>query len=378
MNDDFRNAFEALAERGDARGATALLERLEATQHVATPIGPTNQLRGILVAAAAFVAVLALGVGLFVGSRPVPDTTNERFLDGRIRWVDTTREFAAVEWGSSGPGGFIMGYDDGFAFSPDGFNWTPVDIPPSDQPGTVQASDDLWVISYGTSYDGSYWVSSDAQTWTEVPVHPEIRLESVTGQGFLGFKSRTETYWSEDLVEWTQIDGALPNRAYRQFFGTAGGAAYVGAGWDNDYVIAVTDGATWTRSQLNFKGEFERALLVELAYTNGIWVAILDPVGEDDEMGLHVWTSPNAQGWKYRGPVDIDPGGIPMEINLEPFAHLPTIVQNGGLFGSKEVWISEDGIKWELALSGDEPFLFLAKANGDGTYRGIRQSLPAR
>lgn len=132
---EYRDAFEALAERGSAIGPTALIERIEfeplTAPHQRAPLHPT---RGVLVAALVFLAVLVAGIVLNWSARNQSEVVDVP----EVEWMRYEPQPSSRHPVLAGPGGFLADAgSEGFEFSADGENWAVIKLPKS-APGQVR------------------------------------------------------------------------------------------------------------------------------------------------------------------------------------------------------------------------------------------------
>ncbi|WP_108123983.1 kelch repeat-containing protein [Saccharospirillum mangrovi] len=230
--------------------------------------------------------------------------------------------------------------------SPDGLNWTPVDVDraalftPRDSHGAVVFNDQLWVIggADGNSQN-DVWSSPNGITWTE---HTQPA-------GAERFSPRQ----SPQAVVFDDGDGD-------------GDKLWLIGGYgfgldDNKFkplsdVWSSVDGDTWTKhsSDLNV-GQYDHQVVV---FNNGagngeaLWL-----LGRDGNGAAAIWSSTNGENWS---PVEIKlTDGTP----ILPRAGYQAVAFNQQLWViggqnpvSNNVWVSSNGSDWALTPSGDNPF----------------------
>ncbi|WP_108126171.1 Kelch repeat-containing protein [Saccharospirillum mangrovi] len=219
--------------------------------------------------------------------------------------------------------------------SPDGLNWTPVDVnqeaffTPRSSHGAVVFNDQLWVIggTDGNNALNDVWSSPNGITWTE---HTQPA-------GSERFSPRLYP----QVVVFNAGDGE-------------GDKLWVIGGSNNADVWSSVDGDTWTKHNSNLPaGQTEHQVVV---FDNGngkaLWL-----LGRDGNGAAAIWTSTNGETWT----------DVTIEL-LEGTPNLPTNSHQAVVFDqhlwviggqdpvSNNVWVSSDGSTWKLAASGNNPF----------------------
>jgi hypothetical protein len=392
----FADAFETMAERGEAGGATALLERTEASlvdQVVPVAHSRPRALPGFAVAVIVFTAVIAIrAVWALLGPHGELSETSETGEDG-IEWLEAPSSPQDLVDLTAGPGGLLqwthrmLGVDDSAAlrFSADGSSW--VDVTPTVTAGTVlrdvETSNDRWMLVLEAVDGPLAMVSSNARTWTPVTwpddLAPFVADVIGSGSGFVAvgkdpFDAGTTLWWSADGVTWSRLDVGLPGPSpTATLAGTLGGMV-----WYEPLTTSATqtvyhigDGNIWIAGEVTLPPAFAETtsgwLLQSVEFVDDTWFAIAQAYGSDVGSDLLVWTSPDGIEWVFAGSPSF--GSLPdSSVGVDTTAVVGdrlvvgTMVMGGGEFvdgtirisGSVELtgqlWATPDGSNWTRTL----------------------------
>lgn len=412
----YHDAFETIAERGTARGATALLERLETElSNPALPLAtPRRRMPAMAVAAVAFFAVLVGGLAWGLLVRPGTDVTD----GSAIEWIELDVGDLGMDSVAAGPGGFVRGARTiapggprvAFEFSEAGRTWTEVEVPGLESMSglqTVASSKEAWLLTVNDGDRQSSWISRDGMNWSTI-AWPEgfadtIELVAAGDSGFLAvsydvFDEGITIWWSSDGAAWNQIDGpAGQDPRYADYAGTSGGALWMPFSTDTAPLALIyhtTDGISWVGGQIEPPPEYaestERLSLSVVEYLGDRWIALGTISRESADRVPYVWTSFDGIDWTPRGVPEF--GAVPGR-TIGPF-YLSTVV-DGRLvvvpmvipiapgeaeastlpsqeISKGEVWSTVDGITWVTELRTDKAVSALAgRVDDDGNLVGV-------
>jgi hypothetical protein len=308
-------------------------------------------------------------------------------------------DFVAVT--ASGPGGFMsagLPAEEGVWLSADGVSWTQSSLPASDGAfiESILSTTDVWLIVGGTNEARLAWWSEDGRVWTHVSwpgaFEDSIQTITSTGEHFFVvsrdiFDERTTLWRSSDAQTWTEIPTG-PVKATSGFLeGTSGGLVLR----DEDVVSVSTDGGTtWVTATLTSPSELgEGRVRVDAIESLGNhWLAFIEVVRVDQDPVLAVLSSVNGEAWEFEGippfgqleglAAGIEATGtigdrlvvIPVETPTSTQDD-GTVVANGFVRNSGQVWSTRDGSEWTLELSEDQYLTHVDGAVIDGRPVGI-------
>lgn len=415
---DYQDSFEKLASRGTPLGAIALLEDVEAQNHRPAIDAPTpgRRLRGLALAAIAFVAVLAGGLVLGWFRAPLDFVTTSESV---IAWTETSEPGAIY----GGPGGTIqVTYSTStpslpiVEFSSNGRNWVPTEGLTFDTPLGVRdvvTTRDTWLLLATDNSSVVARSSSDGISWTEVffPDPLVDALSSIAGSpgGFMAtaydvFGVGSTVWWSVDGKDWTEVTDTFPGdpRGGSQLNSSAGGIVWRPAFWSRDsFPVTIhisEDGTNWTETQISSPPETGLGSMVSLQLVDFVgdqWITIGQVFQVDADPGLVVWTSPDGLEWNSQGVppfghesgsavaiswayslVDnaliVAPWTIPVTGEGGEIRHM-----NGSSSGTGELWMTTDGRTWhrEVTISGEIASFGVWKT-ADGSLAGTWTTAP--
>lgn len=397
---DYRDRLEMAAERGNRIGAAALLERIEtAPVEPDHPAGAVSPRRGLVIAAAVFILVLAVGIALGIAFRPEPDVADVP----EVELLLSHRELGGPQGPfAAGPGGFVRTAGERFEFSPDGVTWTAFDLPRGvndDRPLqnvdflAPQATNDTWMIEAVEMGRERVWVSSDGQTWTlaqwDETLASTMDMIIATGPGFFGLArpgdEPIEFWWSADGVTWIPLEvptgvdrrgflGPAISRAGISWFSKGGGGIL--------QMIHSSDGVSWAESDIDVTAvaaEPDELGPVALNRIGGRWIFVANlrsTVGMTDEWTAQVWTSDDFVDWKYQGVPTFSVGterprgpGVVLDIGELLLSAPFTRGGPGGRTWTGELWVTRDGATWTQIAEGLGELQYLdGRMNADGTH----------
>lgn len=413
---NYEHAFETLVSRGTPIGATALLERIEnQSPDVGHLSEPRRQWSGLAVAAVAFAAVLAFG-GLWALMARQGDDLARTVDEFGVEWIELRKENALIMSLAAGPGGLVqldMGQAFGLEFSPDGKDWSKIELPGIDRLSYVSdlvASEDVWlalVTAGDTGEPAGAYVSSDGQTWSSVVLPSDLRdtISDVvsSGSGFLAigrdfFGAGTTLWWSTDGRQWSLTDSLPPTDIGDAFvWATSAGIALTPSAHGPNPILPIyhtVDGTTWVEGSLRLPTEFDstshRWLLSIVEYAGGQWIAI----GEVESTGArphsHVWTSSDGIEWLSQGVPgfdEVEDRALSLRSQSAVIGNLLVVFPNalgvvegedgylrgvGSSAPTGEIWATEDGVSWFRVLETDRDILGVGgMATNTGVLVGV-------
>jgi len=220
--------------------------------------------------------------------------------------------------------------------------------------GTIQTitstGDHFFVLSRGVFDDGTtLWRSSDAETWTEIPTGPVTATS-----GFL--------------------EGTPSGLVFR----------------DEANVSVSTDGTTWATATLSSPPELGegRVRVVAVETLGNRWLAFIEVERVGQDPVLAVVSSVDGEVWKFEGippfgqleglAAGIEATGTVGDRVVVVPDETPTstqddgtVVANGSVRNTGQIWSTTDGSEWTLELSEDQHLADLAGAIIDGRPIGI-------
>lgn len=391
--------LERMATRGSLRGAEALIgdvrESLEDHPVVTVrPRRPGRRPSGPVWAAVA--AVLVLSVGLVGGW--IAGSGEEASPTGVIWHRVDQPEFATAA--ASGPGGFVsngLSVEPRVWFSSDGVSWEQSALPASDGAfiDSILSTDDRWLVTGSGGEARLAWWSEDGRAWSQVDWPAEfagtIQQITSTGEYFFVlsrnvFDEGTTLWRSSDAETWTEIP-AGPVTATSGFLeGASGGLVYR----DEANISVSTDGATWTTATLTSPSELgEGRVRVDAVQRVGDrWLAFVEVERVAQDPVLAVLSSADGEAWEFVG---IPPFGqleglaaglqatgtigdrlvaIPVETPTSTQDD-GTVVANGFVRNSGQIWSTRDGSDWVLELSENQDLIDVDGAVADSRSIGI-------
>jgi hypothetical protein len=385
----YQDTFAALAERGDAAGATAVLDRvrhqLEESQTIISPPRARRRLTGPVLTAAVFAAVLAVvgaGWALRIAGDHAGDATGTTWVTAGT--TAANERFFAIAGGS---GGFVADtLLPVVRFSADGVTWEDVDLSETTgawTPERLLSGTDGWAL-VGVDIDNRAMIltSPDGREWTRgaFPDALSRSLASVAlGTGsYLAWTaapfadSTAELWWSADAATWQRVDLAVfadgpPDNivghdngyvAWNGDLAPAGAAPYP--------IYTSGDGATWRETQLEIDPDLAAVVTSwepTLAQTVGDqWIVLGVGHGPGIEPTTLVWTSADGASWQAQPtpPFDVEDGLANHAGRLLPAGeNLIAIVSDAELVegedrvrtaywdeGSAQAWATSDGVTW--------------------------------
>jgi hypothetical protein len=353
-----------------------------ATQQAAQPFTVAaprkrRRFRPILAFVMSLAAVLALGLagGWIGGSGDGASPTG--VIWHRVEGPD----FATMA--ASGPGGFVSAgwsAEQGVWLSSDGVSWSQSMLPVSDGMfiESILSTNDRWLIAGGNDEARPAWWSEDGQDWSQVewPTALEGTIQTIasTGEYFFvlsrdAFGDGTTLWRSSDAEIWTEIPTG-PVRANSGFLeGTPGGLVFR----DEDELSISTDGTTWATATLTAPSEVgEGRVRVEAVESLGNrWLVFIEVERVGQVPALVVLSSVNGEVWELEGiPPFGQLEGLAAGIEAtgtigDRLVVIPdetptstqddgTVVADGLVRNTGQIWSTSDGSEWALELSKDQ------------------------
>lgn len=352
----YRDAFETIVERGEPVGAAELLARIEAelAGTAGTRSRPsTARISGPALAAASFLIVLLLGVGLIAlapwGQGPAEAGDRVRFEvvpEGVARPVGVRGGFIAMEMETGR-----------LVFSADLVDWEPIDLPQRALVGWVGSTARRWFVM--SADGGTIWAGDARGDWEAVEVPAALaervsRLSSdsqvVLAQIEDPFDELPVTLWRLDAaLDWERLSPAgLPDGVTFDIVGREDGPGFVASADGGQGFTAWTssDGSSWIGGGLvAVPGGADAVRLdTRIVPAGEAWIAVSVVSGEDGAGGVHVYTSSDGLTWAEQ----------PEPPWNGPFSQ---VAATGGVVIAvldDEAWITSDGITWDRAFTFTE------------------------
>jgi hypothetical protein len=352
-----------------------------------------RRLRPILAFIVSFAAVLTVGLagGWIGGSGDGASPTG-------VFWHRVELDFVLET--ASGPGGFVatgVPAEQGVWLSADGVSWSQSSLPASDGAfvESILSTTDGWLIVGGNDEARLAWWSEDGRVWSQVdwPTAFEDSIQTIISSGEYFFALSNDvfdegtTLWrSSDALTWTEIPAGpiTPTSGFLE--GVSGGLVFR----DEANVWVSTDGNTWTPATLESPSELGegRPLVVAVERLGNGWLAFIEVVRVDQDPVLAVMSSVNGEAWEFEGippfgqieglAAGIEATGtigdrlvvIPVETPTSTQDD-GTVVANGFVRNSGQVWSTTDGSNWALELSEGQDLFHVDGAVVDGRPIGI-------
>ena len=353
-----------------------------------------RRFRPILAFIASLTAVLIVGLadGWIAGSGDEASPTG-------VFWHRVDEPvFVAVA--ASGPGGFVSAgraAEQGIWLSADGGSWSQSSLPASDGAfiESILSTTDRWLIIGGKDEGRLAWSSDDGRIWSQVnwPAAFDGTIQTITATGEYFFVLSRDvfdegtTLWrSSDAQTWTEISTGPVTATSGFLEGTSGGLVFR----DEADVSVSTDGTTWVTATLTSPSELgEGRVRVEAIESLGNrWLAFIEVTRVDQDPVLAVFSSVNGEAWEFEGippfgqleglAAGIEATGtigdrlvvIPVETPTSTQDD-GTVVANGFVRNSGQIWSTTDGSNWALELSNDQDLFHVDGAVVEGRSIGI-------
>lgn len=418
---DYQDSFKKLATRGTPLGAMALIEDVEAQIHrpeTGSAAPRRRRLRGLAVAATAFVVVLASGLALGWFRTPNDFVIGD---DNPIEWTEVEPNEFFFPRVVVGPGGFLrtshrIGPDvGGWALSADGRTWQNVSIPVvgtgfSFAVGLATTEERWFLVLADKNEDLTAWTSIDGLNWerSDWPSELATTFDDVYGSasGFVAqssdpFDTGPGLWSSTDGNTWVRLADTFPAGAHRGTLEvTAGGFIAVSERQNFAEPISVyvsQNGTTWTEGKIVLPPEFDeppvRFWPGTIEYVGGLWIAVGEINRASADPVLYSWTSSDGASWVPQGIVTIGVSDgraltlgevtvigdyLAAATSLVPIETYEGVRQAAGaVISTGEIWISRDGKVWEPTLRSDQEIdTFAGRVTESGSVIGIWISHP--
>jgi hypothetical protein len=261
--------------------------------------------------------------------------------------------FVAGETGFDIPGSIMV--------SADGAEWL-LKYNTGRQIRDITYANGTWLVVAKASYnpEGFIYASNDANTWTLVHSNPAPTLGiTFGGNGFVATSENGSILLSHDANTWVNPLPATVTPWYGWRDVAYTGNQFVALGLDS--VSFSSDGAAWT-SPITVTNLDEHTYLYSIAYGNGLYVA-----GSEYRT---VWVSSDGITWTNPAP----------ELSVRPYSALVNdIIYANGLFVAAagyegSILTSSNGINWRvinLATNEDDYIYWQGVAYGNGTYVAV-------
>jgi len=353
-----------------------------------------RRLRPILAFVVSFAAVLAVGLagGWIGGSGDGASPTG-------VFWHRVEPNSVMVT--ASGPGGFGatgVAAEQGVWLSADGVSWSQSSLPASDGAfvESILSTTDGWLIVGGTNETRLAWWSEDGRVWSQVdwPTAFEDSIQTIISSGEYFFVLSNDvfdegtTVWrSSDAQTWTEIPTGPVTATSGFLKGTSGGLVLC----DEDVVsISADGGTTWVTATLTSPSELGggRVRVEAVESLGNRWLAFIEVVRVDQDPVLAVLSSVTGEAWEFEGippfgqleglAAGIEATGtigdrlvvIPVETPTSTRDD-GTVVANGFVRNSGQVWSTTNGSNWALELSEDQYLTHVDGAVIEGRSIGI-------
>ena len=370
--------LERLATRGAPRGADALIRDIRESldDHPTVTVRSGRRMTGPIWAGT--VAVLVLTVGLAGG---LIRGAGDEALPTGVSWhrVDVP---GFVIGAASGPGGFVTAgpAERGVWFSADGVSWARSSVPASSEAfvESVLSTDDRWLITGSDGEARLAWSSVDGEAWSQVGWPAEfsgtIQEIASTGEYFFVlsndvFDKGTTLWRSSDAQTWTEISPGPVTATSGFLEGTPGGLVYR----DEADVSVSTDGASWATATLTSPAELGegRVRVVAVEHLGNRWLAFIEVERVTQDPVLAVLSSVNGKSWEFEAvPPFGQPDGLAAGVRItatigDRLIAVPvetptsiqddgTVVADGFVRNTRQIWSTRDASDWVLELSEDE------------------------
>lgn len=245
--------------------------------------------------------------------------------------------------------------------APAAVSWEAASVPDAEMASSITAivpgGDGLVAIGFDGAFGSLLWTSTDGRTWTDVTPQ-SFASAGIAGVvewqgGLIGVgrgntldvdAQRAAVYRSDDGLTWRQVPGGEEMLGQLiDVVATDDGLFAVGGvpGEDAAGIWRSTDGETWERTG----GTFEHAFMWSIAEGGPGLVAV--GWRRNPEPDLAVWTSTDGAAWTLAP----DPESFEGYEATDVIGLDGTLVMVGSPVagGQGRIWVSEDGLAWELA-----------------------------
>ena len=219
---DHEQAFGNLATRGQERGAERLLTDVQAELSGAVPLSRTQKPRlgGPLLAAAVFLVIVAVG-GVTLWSTRTTGRDPVTVDSFGVEWLTMVSPAdSPYLFVTAGPTGFarVSFVGDGMAieFSEEGQEWALGEMPADRWLSSLDATNDLWLVTSNAEGPMLAWVSADGQVWTDVswPPGKEGTMVRATASG-PGVVATSRDVFGDGTTHWFSTDGQTSQTRFR-------------------------------------------------------------------------------------------------------------------------------------------------------------------
>lgn len=353
-----------------------------------------RRLRPILAFVVSFAAVLTAGLaGGWIGG------SGDEASSSGVFWhrVDEPN-IAAIA--ASGPGGFVSSAwaaGQGVWLSADGVSWSQFPLPASEGAfiESILSTTNRWLITGSNDEARLAWWSEDGRVWSQVdwPAAFEGTIQTITSTGEYFFVLSRDvfdegtTLWrSSDAQTWSEIPTGPVSATSGFLDGKPGGLVFR----DEAEVSVSIDGTTWTTASLTSPSEVGdgRVRVEAIESLGNRWLVFIEVERVGQDPVLAVMSSVNGEVWEFEGippfgqleglAAGIESTGtigdrlvaIPVETPTSTQDD-GTVVANGFVRNSGQIWSTTDGSEWALELSEDQQLLHVDGAIVDGRPIGI-------